>query len=111
MYGALHSFFLDAPNAAAKIGKSKILLDFFIMVAFSAYICYDDGCHLSKFAKNPVRSQITAVSKEIAKKDIVIDKMHMKNHVDQWCKEYCDPRKKPDLEKVIAVSTHYNKPL
>lgn len=27
--------------------------------------------------------------------------MHMKNHVDQWCKEHCDPKKKPDLEKVI----------
>ena len=69
--------------------------------SFLAYICYDDGCHLRKFAKNPIRSQVSTVSKQIAEKDIIIDKMHMKNHVDQWCKEHCDPRKKPDLDKVI----------
>ncbi len=28
----------------------------------------------------------------------------MKNHVDQWCKEHCDPRKIPDLEKVIDTN-------
>ena len=43
---------------------------------------------------------MTAVSRQIAEKEIVIDKMHMKGHIDDWCKEHCDPKKISDLDKV-----------
>lgn len=60
------------------------------------YICYDDGCHLRKFATNPVR-QVGIMRKQIAEKDIVVDKMHMLMH---GAREHCDPKKKPDLDNV-----------
>ena len=65
------------------------------------YICYDDGCHLKKFAENPCRSAITPTAQKIACTRIVVDKMHMAGHVDKWCKENCDSRKIPDLDKVL----------
>ena len=35
---------------------------------------------------------------------MVVDKMHMKGHVDNWCKKNCDAKSFADLDKV------YNKP-
>jgi hypothetical protein len=46
------------------------------------------------------------VSQIIAGKDIVIDKMHMKGHTDKWCKENCDPKSRPELEKVKFSSLY-----
>ena len=43
--------------------------------------------------------------------DMVVDKMHFRNHVDRWCKETCNPYDRPDLEGVgicyywISLST------
>ena len=54
-------------------------------------ICYDDACHLKKFALNPKRSDLTAISKKMSQMDMVCDKFHFKNHVDAWCKKHCNP--------------------
>lgn len=114
VYGALYSFFTEAPNAASEICTQVNLKGIQLSHCYNTgYICYDDGCHLRKFARNPCRSQVTATSKLIAEKDIVIDKMHMKGHVDGWCQEHCDPKRKPDLEKVCCFYVIYvlkNKP-
>ncbi|KAK3733841.1 hypothetical protein QZH41_008639, partial [Actinostola sp. cb2023] len=54
-------------------------------------ICYDDACHLKKFAQNPVRSEKTSTSKKLSQIEILCDKFHFKNHVDRWCKTNCNP--------------------
>jgi hypothetical protein len=36
----------------------------------------------------------------LAAKKMVVDKMHMRGHIDAWCKENCDPHKFTQLEKV-----------
>ena len=68
----------------------------------TGYICYDDGCHLSKYATNPCRRDLTPTTQAISQMSIVIDKMHMAGHVDAWCKENCDPHKFRDLDKVCS---------
>ena len=35
------------------------------MYMYIGFIVYDDGCHLKKFAINPVRSMLTDTSKKI----------------------------------------------
>lgn len=64
------------------------------------YICYDDGCHLQKYAQNPCRRDLTSTTQILCKLAIVIDKMHMAGHVDTWCKKTCDPQLFSDLDKV-----------
>ena len=54
-------------------------------------ICYDDACHLKKFAQNPKRCDLWEVTKLIASKNIVCDKLHFPNHVDKWCQKNCNP--------------------
>ena len=41
------------------------------------YICYDDGCHLKKYADNKCRSDLTPISRLLSNVTIVVDKMHM----------------------------------
>ncbi|KXJ21076.1 hypothetical protein AC249_AIPGENE27746 [Exaiptasia diaphana] len=54
-------------------------------------ICYDDACHLKKFCKNPVRSNDTKTSRELAQMEMVCDRFHFKNHTDKWCRRNCNP--------------------
>lgn len=70
------------------------------MYAYTEYVCYDDGCHLRRFARNSKRSQVSKESALIAEKEIVVDKMHMKGHTDSWCKTNCDPHKHVYLNPV-----------
>ncbi len=61
-------------------------------------ICYDDGCHLKRFARK--RAGITTISTLINEYEIVVDKMHFAGHTDSWCQENCNPY---NLEKLNAV--------
>ena len=70
---------------------------------FVEFVCYDDGCHLRRYARNPCRSQITPFSVKLASVEIVIDKMHMAGHTDKWCHQYCNPRAFKELENVSLV--------
>ena len=63
-------------------------------------IVYDDACHLKKFCTNPVPCNIISVSKKLADLDMVVDKMHFRNHVDRWCKSNCNPYDRQDLDGV-----------
>ena len=54
-------------------------------------ICYDDACHLKRFACNPVSSSLSGTAVDIASKEIVCDRFHFKNHTDAWCKKHCNP--------------------
>ena len=70
------------------------------------FICYDDGCHLRKFARNPVRNNLTPASTLLSKLEIVVDKMHIKGHVDPWCLQTCDARKFKSLDKVTITNVY-----
>lgn len=63
-------------------------------------ICYDDACHLKKFSTNSKRSELTVQSRQLAEIDMAVDKMHMRGHIDSWCKDKCDPKKFPILNNV-----------
>uniref|UniRef100_A0A1X7UDR9 Uncharacterized protein n=1 Tax=Amphimedon queenslandica TaxID=400682 RepID=A0A1X7UDR9_AMPQE len=58
-------------------------------------IIHDDGCHLKKYALH--RRSIT--SNFILQLTIVVDKFHMKEQTDKWCKENCDPNNIYELGK------------
>lgn len=44
----------------------------------------------------------------MASLNIVVDKMHIKGHVDPWCLENCDARKVNELEKVLKQRLNKN---
>ena len=67
------------------------------------FLVYDDGCHLKKFASNPVRSEVTDTTRKLSQMNIVIDKIHFKGHVDPWCKTHCDPHNFPELNGVSGL--------
>ena len=47
-----------------------------------------------------MRKDITSTSKKLSEIDMVVDKLHFRNHVDKWCKENCNPYDRKDLEGV-----------
>lgn len=63
-------------------------------------LCYDDGCHLRKYCRNPVRANLTTAATTMGKWNIVIDKMHFSGHTDAWCKENCNPNNVKELDEV-----------
>ena len=72
---------------------------------FIGTICYDDCCHLKRYACNPCRSSLTTTARRISAMNFAIDRMHFKGHIDPWCRETCDPNKFKELDKVSLVST------
>ena len=68
------------------------------------YICYDD---LRKYARNCKRKDISQTAQFLSQVEIVIDKMHMAEHVDKWCRDNCDPNKLSDLDKVKLVMSYH----
>ena len=63
-------------------------------------VCYDDGCHLKWYARNPKRSNLSIAATKLASLDIVIDKLHFAGHTDSWCHANCNPYKVDELKKV-----------
>lgn len=61
-------------------------------------ICYDDGCHLKRYAAK--RADLTEISARINCCQIVVDKMHFMGHTDKWCFEHCNPNQLQELENV-----------
>ena len=47
----------------------------FMSYCYSGRIIYDDACHLKKFCVNPVRKEVTALSKRLGKMDMVVEKL------------------------------------
>ena len=46
----------------------------FLSYYYSERKIYDDACHLKKYGVNPVRKEVTAVTKRVAKMDMVVQK-------------------------------------
>lgn len=75
-----------------------------IYVTTLEIICYDDARHLRRYCRNPNHQCISAESKKLGSMEIVVDRMHMKGHIDKWCKKHCDPSTIPALDKVMSES-------
>lgn len=69
-------------------------------------MCYDDGCHLKKYASNDKRAEQTPTAQKLATMHIVIDKMHFRGHTDVWCQEHCNPYKYDDLDNMSFMSSY-----
>ena len=64
------------------------------------FICYDDGCHLRKFALHKSRKDVTPTATKLSNIEIVVDKLHMEGHTDKWCMVNCDAYLFKALDKV-----------
>ena len=71
---------------------------FIMFLPWLGVICYDDACHLKKFAQNPVRSTQTALAARITGMQILCDRFHFKNHIDGWCRQHCNPLTSANLQ-------------
>lgn len=102
-----HSTPFPAPYVSTCPLYVAILSVLILIICSAGYICYDDGCHLRRFAQNPSRKDLTPTTNKIASIEIVVDKMHITGHTDKWCLENCDARKYPDLSDVsYRVNVH-----
>ena len=54
-------------------------------------ICYDDACHLVRYARNPKRAEYSEIAKRLSEMEYFVDKIHFLNHVDKFCQEFCNP--------------------
>ena len=110
VYGCLHNYYSRHPTTANKIGAINVQSCPMIIFVTQHYtymiefICYDDACHLKRFARNPVRKDLTIQTKQLASVEMSVDKMHMKGHTDPWCKANCDPANFTKLNKVLQSS-------
>lgn len=103
VYANLHEFMRKHPHVSENIGKCvrlqvllyviQIALSCFLSLPFlsTEYVCYDDGCHLRKYAQHSTRRNVTPTAQRLSNIEIVIDKLHMEGHTDKWCKDNCDP--------------------
>lgn len=105
VYGCLHNYYACHPSAAADIGMAisyhnHVIITFAYAHMLTEFICYDDACHLKRFARNPVRASLTYHTAQLASVEMAVDKMHAKGHTDPWCKANCDPSNFTALMKV-----------
>ena len=83
--------------------RTNNCVSMYIQLTVAECICYDDGCHLRRFAQNPVRCDLTGTSKLIANLKIFIDRLHFMGHTDDWCRQNCNPDTLPLLQNVSFV--------
>ena len=63
------------PNCSSHPDDNPPLKAIMFLIGF---ICYDDACHLKRFARDPMRAGITDQGKQLASVEMVVDKMHMR---------------------------------
>ena len=100
------SFFeriLMCQKILVSIYRASLFTHYTIIDIFAEFICYDDACHLRKYARNPTRKESTPVPQCLAAIEIVVDKMHMSGHTDRWCQMNCDPKLFSQLDKVCDL--------
>ena len=80
----MHQLYALNPVAASRIGKCiSMVLSGNTKIVFIGFVCYDDACHLTKFAKNPSRADLTPQAKQLDSVQMVVDKIRMKGRVDR----------------------------
>jgi hypothetical protein len=55
-------------------------------------VVHDDACHLFKFSSSRAHESEQAARLAQPRMQYICDPFHMTGHVDQWCKDNCDPK-------------------
>ena len=107
VYASLHEFLRRHSSVSKNIGNywQPLLVTFKLRIEF---VCYDDGCHLRKYARHGIRKDLTPTAQQLARVEIVIDKMHFSGHIDKWCLANCNPHHFTKLDQVIKVYLIFN---
>ena len=99
--GQLHDLLWTHPAVTTNISEQLVLTHFLhLYMEILEFLCYDDGCHLKKYAQN--RQKITPTATKLAQLNIVVDRLHMKDHVDTWCKQNCDASCFRELDNIVS---------
>ena len=74
---------------------------------------YDDGCHAHGFMQQPERAILWAGQpawKTLMKKKFCVDRFHMDNHTDPWCKEHMPSDREEIAHLMKGEATEDGKP-
>ena len=77
-------------------------------------LIYDDACHLYKYSHKHQRMAYSDGCRFMGQLDMKVDRLHLRNHTETWCKRHMNPNKDPDLLNVNTVVVeqsfkHFNK--
>ena len=111
VYAALHELLTNHTNIASNLSEYGTEKHEYVCWFMNSntyffkpeFVCYDDGCHLRRYATNPSRRNLTPQSIQLANTEIVIDKLHMAGHTDTWCRQHCDPKSFKELDNVSYI--------
>ena len=101
VYAYLHDLFLQYPINLVSIEFT--VFPHLILPLYLEFICYDDGCHLQRYARHISRKDLTGTTKRLAQIEILVNKLHMRGHTDPWCKANCDASAFSELDKVRII--------
>lgn len=98
-------------HAKPFMGAESVSQRYFFLAEIAAkvpelyVIIHDDACHVRRFAhKHQGRSEL---GRRLAfpRMHYIIDKLHAKGHVDEWCKQHCNPSVPQNAELIAGVKT------
>lgn len=63
-------------------------------------LAYDDACHLKRYIN---RRSDNVELEELFNLNMVVDKLHFKNHTDKWCKKNVNPYKNASFDELNTM--------
>ena len=91
--------------------RSRLSFNFtFLKGPFPKYLIYDDACHLKPYCDNRIAEKRSTRISLFARTNFVVDKLHIKGHVGEVCKNTVHPDLFPELEKsntVVCEQTNF----
>ena len=110
VYGSIHSFIHSNPTHTSDISKNvfSFLLRCEHICMFGLQNSYATtmGAILGSLLRTPVRSGLSETTKQISEIEIVLDRFHYPNHIDDWCKRTCNPNNFEELRGVSLTCAH-----
>lgn len=98
-------------HAKEFVGAESIPQRYFFLAEIAAHVpelrvvVHDDACHLRKFATKQQGQSTVARRLAFPHVQYIIDKMHARGHVDQWCKANCHPEVPSNAEAIRGLKT------
>jgi hypothetical protein len=68
-------------------------------------VVHDDSCHLRKFADARAAESVAALRLAFPAIKYIIDRMHSRGHVDEWCLENCVAKAPCNQQLLEGVNT------
>ena len=65
---------------------------------FPEYLIYDNGCTLIRYLINKNAFEKTETGRKAKNVKVVVDRLHIQNHTENWCRDNCHPNLFPDLK-------------